>query len=62
MLAWFSKEQIEEEANTERVVKQLDMVGDNKQGIFMLDRELGTRVFTPGSPLDPIAYNAATAG
>jgi ferritin len=62
LLAWFSKEQIEEEANTEKVVKQLEMVGDNKQGIFMIDRELGARIFPPGSPLDPIAYNAATAG
>ena len=62
LMAWFNKEQIEEEANTSRVAANLEMVGDNKQAILMLDRELGARVFPAGSPFDPLAYNAATAG
>jgi ferritin len=59
MLNWFTNEQIEEEANTDKIVRQLALIGDSKDGLFLLDRELGARVFPPGSPLDPVAYNAA---
>ena len=57
ILAWFANEQIEEESNTDRAARQIEMVGDSKQGIFMLDREMGTRIFVAGSPFDPAAYN-----
>ena len=60
LLSWFVNEQIEEEANTEKILRQMENIGDNKQGLFMLDRELAARMFPPGSPLDPTAYNAAT--
>jgi ferritin len=60
LLNWFSKEQIEEEANPEKILKQLEMIGDSKQGIYLLDRDLAARVFPAGSPLDPLAYNLAT--
>jgi hypothetical protein len=33
------------------------MVETSKEGILMLDRELATRIFVAGSPLDPAAYN-----
>jgi ferritin len=59
LLNWFTNEQIEEEANTDRIAKQLALIGDSKEGLFMLDRELGTRMYPAGSPLDPLAYNAA---
>jgi hypothetical protein len=36
------------------------MVGDNRQGLLMLDREMGARAFPPGSPFDPVAYSVAT--
>jgi hypothetical protein len=52
-----ANEQIEEESNTDRVVRQLEMVGDSREGLFMLDRELGTRIFVASSPFDPAAYN-----
>lgn len=58
LLAWFSKEQIEEESAASKVSSDLKMVGDNKQGLLMLDRELAARVFPMGSPLDPTAYAA----
>ncbi|HOY84468.1 MAG: ferritin [Candidatus Cloacimonetes bacterium] len=45
-LQWYVDEQVEEEASADRIVSQLDMIGDNMHGIFMLDRELGTRTFT----------------
>ncbi len=60
LLAWFVNEQIEEEANTEKILRQMENIGDSKQGLFMLDRELATRAFPPGSPLDPAAYNVTT--
>jgi ferritin len=60
LLNWFSKEQIEEESNAEKVLRQMEMIGDSKQGIYLLDRDLATRIFPAGSPLDPVAYNLAT--
>ena len=57
LLAWFSKEQVEEEAGAEKILRQMQMIGDSKQGLFMMDRELGARIFPAGSPLDPAAYN-----
>jgi ferritin len=59
ILSWFLNEQIEEEKNTEKVARELALVGNSKEGILILDRELGTRIFTAGSPLDPAAYNVA---
>ena len=43
MLQWFVDEQVEEEKSALDVVEQLEMVGDHKMGIFMVDRELGKR-------------------
>jgi ferritin len=57
LLAWFLDEQIEEEATSGKVSAEMEMVGDDKSALLMLDRELGTRAFPAGSPLDPAAYN-----
>ena len=43
-LQWFITEQIEEEANTKGIVQQFKMIDNSKQGLFMLDKELGSRV------------------
>jgi ferritin len=42
-LQWFVNEQVEEEANASEILHQLKMVGDSKQGLFMLDRHLAQR-------------------
>jgi len=47
MLQWFVDEQVEEEASADAVVQKLRLVEGNGGGLFMVDRELGTRVFTP---------------
>jgi ferritin len=47
MLQWFVNEQVEEESNADGIVQQLKLLGDSGQGLLMLDRELGQRVFTP---------------
>jgi ferritin len=57
ILSWFLNEQIEEEKNTEKVSRELTGVENSKEGILLLDRELAARIFTAGSPLDPVAYN-----
>ncbi|MCJ7692788.1 MAG: ferritin [Sedimentisphaerales bacterium] len=46
-LQWFVNEQVEEEASADAVVQQLKMVKDSAEGKFMIDRELGQRVFVP---------------
>ena len=59
ILNWFIDEQIEEESSTSKIYEQVKMLGDNKQGLLLLDRELGARSFPAGSPLDQAAYNSA---
>ena len=46
-LQWFVTEQIEEEENDRDFIAKLKLVGDNGQGLLMLDNEMGTRVFVP---------------
>lgn len=46
-LQWFVDEQVEEEASADAVIQQLKLAGDAPGALFMLDRELGQRVFTP---------------
>ncbi|HHP7234338.1 MAG TPA: ferritin [Desulfobacterales bacterium] len=58
MLAWFTEEQIEEEASAGKIVDHLEMISENKSALLMLDRELGQRAFPAGSPLDPAAAEA----
>ncbi len=46
-LQWFVNEQIEEEKNADDVLKKLKLIAGSSEGMFMLDKEMGTRVFTP---------------
>ena len=46
-LQWFVTEQIEEEESANDILSQLKLAGDEGSGLFMIDRELGARVFTP---------------
>ena len=46
-LNWYVKEQVEEEASVGDVLAKLEMVGDDKQGLLSLDKELAARVFNP---------------
>ncbi len=46
-LQWFVTEQIEEESNDNDIISQLKLIGDNGNGLLMLDKEVGTRVFVP---------------
>ena len=46
-LNWFVDEQVEEEDSANEVLGQLTLAAESPGGILMIDRELGTRVFTP---------------
>ncbi len=46
-LQWFVTEQIEEEANDNEIISKLKLVGKEVNGLFMIDKELAARVFTP---------------
>lgn len=42
-LNWFIGEQVEEEASADEFVQMLKMVGNNNQGLFMVDHEMAKR-------------------
>ncbi len=48
-LDWFVKEQSEEEKNTDEIIKRYDLFGSDAKGLYLLDAELGARVYTPPS-------------
>lgn len=45
MLMWFVDEQVEEEANVQTILDELKMVEGKGQGLYLIDKELSTRVF-----------------
>ncbi|SHE89867.1 ferritin [Marinitoga hydrogenitolerans DSM 16785] len=46
-LQWYIDEQVEEEANDEEIIAKLELIKDNPNALFMLDRELAARTFQP---------------
>ena len=59
MLQWFVDEQVEEEASADEIVQKLKLIGKNNNGLFMLDRELGQRLFNPPADLSMYAQRQA---
>ena len=51
MLKWFIDEQVEEEESAKDIIDSLRMSGDNGYGIYTLDKDLSTRVYTQAAPL-----------
>ena len=51
MLVWFIDEQIEEEENARDMIVASEAVENDKYGMYQLDKELATRVYTQASPL-----------
>jgi len=49
-LQWFVSEQVEEEASASEIVEKLRLIKDNTSGLFMMDAELGKRVFSMPAP------------
>ena len=48
-LDWFVKEQCEEETNADGLVKKYELFGDDPRSLYMLDNELGARVYSAPS-------------
>lgn len=44
-LQWFIDEQVEEEANVSTILDELKMAGTQGHALFMINKELGSRVF-----------------
>ena len=51
MLIWFVDEQIEEEANAQELIDNLESVGSDKTGLYMIDKELAARTYVVPAPL-----------
>lgn len=48
-LDWFVKEQGEEEMNAGDLIKKMELFGSDAKGLYMLDSELGARVYSAPS-------------
>ena len=46
-LQWFVAEQVEEEESSSGVLHKVKMASQSRSGLYMLDQELGQRVFIP---------------
>ncbi|OVE74739.1 ferritin [bacterium E08(2017)] len=46
MLQWFVSEQVEEEESVNEIIDKLKLAGADGSGLYMIDKELGARVFT----------------
>lgn len=46
-LDWFIKEQGEEEKNAEDLITKYKLFGSDPKGLYMLNSELGSRIYTP---------------
>ena len=48
-LDWFVKEQGEEETNAQDLITKMELFGGDPKGLYMLNSELKTRVYTAPS-------------
>lgn len=51
MLVWFVNEQVEEEQSARDMIAACEAVEGNKFGLYMLDKELASRVYQQAAPL-----------
>ena len=51
MLVWFINEQVEEEESARDMIFAVEALEGNKYGMYQLDKELASRVYTQASPL-----------
>lgn len=50
-LNWFINEQVEEESTTEGIIKSLNLIGNDGNGLYQIDKELGARIALSSSNL-----------
>ncbi len=46
-LQWYVTEQVEEEMNTSEISGKIKLMGKSTEALYMLDKELGARTYTP---------------
>lgn len=46
-LNWYVDEQVEEEASVDAIIKQLELVKESGHGLFMMEKDMAARTFTP---------------
>ncbi len=44
---WFIDEQVEEESTADGIIQSLKLIGKDSGGLFMIDKELASRIFNP---------------
>lgn len=44
---WFIDEQVQEEASAQEIISKLKLIGDDKSALYLLDKDLAARTFTP---------------
>ena len=49
-IRWYIDEQVEEEASATEILDKVKLIGDNGPALFMLDKELAARSYTPSGP------------
>lgn len=49
-LKWYIDEQVEEEEQANDMIEQIKRLGDGGEALFLLDKDLGLRVYAPGGP------------
>lgn len=50
LLDWFATEQVEEEKTVGQIVDDLKRIGNDGNGLFLLDKDIGTRIPAASSP------------
>jgi ferritin len=55
LVRWYVGEQVEEEKNDNDILQIIELMGESKQGLYMLNIELGKR--KPTIPLDFTAFS-----
>jgi ferritin len=50
-LNWFIAEQVEEEETAQKYIDKFNLIGHDGMGVYMLDQELGARVYNVPAPL-----------
>jgi ferritin len=49
-MQWYIDEQVEEEENDRNIIDKLSLIKENSNGLFMLDKDMAARVYTPLIP------------
>lgn len=58
LLQWYVTEQVEEESTVSTIMAQLRRIEGSKDGLFLMDKELGTRAVQETTPRGPASSKA----